>query len=472
LTTQNLTTGGRLLLAAPGLVLESGAVTSGGGGGSVSAISILGGGGQSNANYAFSDGAYTALAQGVAALLGAVSYTAALLYANDGIGLFNLSTPDGNGNYSGSFVNNSDASTTLSWYNNFRFGNYTAAEANAATLATEVGTATVGTSGAAYQAVVAALSSGQRAAADLMVCYWGETDSLQFNWANKVLMVACIKRWMALVRAMYGKTAAQLPFLWIMPPYGGGAGQFGGPCAVRESLATVCADATQNCFWIGQTYDTVSRNEAVSGTGLASGGNTDGGHRSALDNVALFKRATLVSARAILAAQGLSAGLVPSGLGVGSGPRVASASLSGTVLTVTVAHDSGTDLVVPLLASAGVGWALMDGGNQSAPGAIILATACSRVNANTLQVTLASAPSNAHTACTLFYALPETFNTSQPDTEIGRGCAVTDNYGTVSVPAGFDLNLLIGAGWRVNMPLQFPMTVSGGVASSGILLSS
>jgi hypothetical protein len=461
LTTSNVVTAHRVLLAAPGEIMQSGTVSAGGGGGGgggggslPSAISILGGGGQSNDNYAYSDGAFAALAQGVAAYLGISSYLANYLYANDGIGLTNLGTPDQNGNFTGSFVNNSDATTTLALYNDTRFGNIAAAQADVATLVSETATAAVGTSGAAYQTVVTALSSQQRAAANLMVCYWGETDSIQIIWLSVPLMVALIKRWMVLVRAMFGKTAAQLPFGWIFPPYAYG-NVSGGSIAIREALIEVCADPTQNCIWlVPQTYDTVSRNETVSGTGLASGGNTDSGHRSALDNVALFKRGCLAAARAIIAAANASANLIPSSLGTGLGPQITSAALSGTALTVTITHDGGSDLVVPLLAAQGVGWSIMDGGSDEAPGAIIQATACSRVNATTLSVTLASAPSNAHTACRLYYPYPATFNTAQPDTEIGRGCAVTDNFGTVSVPSGYDLNVLIGAGWRVNMPLQ------------------
>ena len=269
---------------------------------------------------------------------------------------------------------------------------------------------------------------------------------------------------MALVRAMFGLMGAQLPFLWILPPYGAGAGQFGGPLAIREAMVTVCSDQTQNCAFMSQTYDTVSRNETVSNTGLASGGNTDGGHRSAIDNVALFKRAALLATRLVVAAHGLPTSTIPSSLGAGLGPQITGASLSGTALTVTIEHDGGNDLVVPLLGAEGVGWALMDGGSLQSPGAIILATACSRVDATHLLVTLASAPANAHTACLLFYPLPETFNTAQPDTEIGRGCAVTDNFGTITVASGFDLNQLLGAGWRTNMPLN--------MLPSGIALSS
>ena len=185
---------------------------------------------------------------------------------------------------------------------------------------------------------------------------------------------------------------------------------------------------------------------------------------------------TLAAARAVVSSQGLSSTLIPASLGAGIGPSVASAQLNGTTLTITIQHDGGTDLVVPLLASQGVGWALMDGGTIAAPGNIILATACTRVSATALNVTLANAPTNSHTSCRLFYPWGGSYSSVQPHTEIGRGCAVTDNYASVAKPAGFDINIALGSGWAPNMPICPPMTLTGtgsdAVAEYGIALSS
>jgi hypothetical protein len=117
----------------------------------------------------------------------------------------------------------------------------------------------------------------------------------------------------------------------------------------------------------------------------------------------------------------------------------------------------------------------MDGGSITAPGPIIQAVACVRLDATHLQLTLANAPTNAASACRLFYPWPGEMWADQPLTEIGRGCAVTDNFGQIAVPAAYDLNQSLGFGWRVNMPLASPMTVTGsGAAASaafGIALS-
>ncbi len=87
------------------------------------------------------------------------------------------------------------------------------------------------------------------------------------------------------------------------------------------------------------------------------------------------------------------------------------------MIIVTVAHDAGTDLIVPLQAVNGVGWAVMDGGNEASPGTVRTATACARVDATHLQVTLGSALTSASSGCLLFYPYGNTW--------IYRGNAVT-----------------------------------------------
>lgn len=119
---------------------------------------------------------------------------------------------------------------------------------------------------------------------------------------------------------------------------------------------------------------------------------------------------------------------------------------------------------------------VLDGGTIATAWNFIQATACARLDATHLELTLARAPTNAAAACSLFYPFPAQFWTQQPLTEIGRGCAVTDNFGSVSVPPDFDLNQILGEGWRVNMPICSPVTVTGNganaVAQYGIPLSS
>ena len=158
---------------------------------------------------------------------------------------------------------------------------------------------------------------------------------------------------------------------------------------------------------------------------------------------------------------------------------------SNTTLVVTVQHDCGTDLIVPpTQAASGIGWAVMDGGSVASPGTIVTATACVRLNATQLQITLAQALVNASASCRLFYP----YGTLT----MGRGNAVTDNFSEVTPPAGWNIASDLGAApgvaaafagstavldvtstgdtittpWSFNMPVHVPMLTSSGVVLS------
>jgi len=471
MTATDITSLGRLVLAAPGVALQSGAVSVGssggdGGGGpsGLADVTLLSGPGQSNAGYAETqDGAFLAMAQAVSFYLQSTGTPAVLTaWVNagqagtevSGIGVMEIVTPS---LYGGAFLANA---------------------AGASFSAASAASAALGSCGTGYAEYVAGLSGTQLGQIDALVSYWGENDSLEYGPTNKAVYKAALTNLLAQIRAMLGKSAAELPMIFFGPPYGLLPNYITYPPALREAWAELGADAALNFCWaVRQSYDTISRNESWNAaTGVASGGNTDGGHRSATDNVILFKRAALPAARAILRANGLPATLIPAALGSGLGPVVSDATLVGTDLSLTITHDGGNDLIVPLLASQGVGFALMDGGDTASPGNIIQAVSCVRVDATHLKVTLASAPVNPHPQCRLLYPWAGEYWTVQPDTEIGRSCAVTDNFATVSKPAGFDINAALGAGWAANMPLCSPVTVTGTGASAsaafGIALSA
>jgi hypothetical protein len=160
-------------------------------------------------------------------------------------------------------------------------------------------------------------------------------------------------------------------------------------------------------------------------------------------------------------AGGDTIGSIPAtGVPAFGGPAVAHAyRQSNTVLVVTVRHDCGTDLIVPATqAAAGLGWAVMDGGSVASPGTIVAATACVRLSATQLQVTLAQALQNPSAACRLFYP----YGTAT----IGRGNAVTDNLSAVTPPAGWDIAADLGSGWSLNMPVHVPMATASGIVLS------
>jgi hypothetical protein len=459
-----IVTAGRLLLARPGLALMAADAPQGGVVSGLANLTLFGHG-QSNAAYANDqDGALLAMAQAVAAYLGAAGMPGGVSGA--------ASDVSGAGVYAG-----------VTGYGSFlTYGGDTAAAASAAAY---------GADGTAMLAMIAALAPAARAATLAGILYWGETDSALtafsgsggLGYADKPVYKAALLNDIAQIRAAFGKSAAAMPFGVFGPPYGTPAGA----AMVREAWVELAADPANNLVWaVPQTYDSITRGDNWNAaTGVETTGTPNPGHRDAMDNVAFYRRGALAMARAILASNGLSASLLPASLGAGTGPRIVAATLSGASVVLTIQHDGGNDLVVPALASPkgadaplpaqGVGFSVMDGGSIIAPGAMIRAVACTRLDTTHLQLTLASAPTNQASACRLFYPWPGEMWADQPLTEIGRGCAVTDNFGQIAVPADCDLNQLLGDGWRVNMPLGSPvsMTGSGGSANArfGIALS-
>ena len=100
----------------------------------------------------------------------------------------------------------------------------------------------------------------------------------------------------------------------------------------------------------------------------------------------------------------------------------------------------------------------MDGGTVASPGTIVTATACARLNATQLQITLTRALINVSANCRLFY--PYGTGTT------GRGNVVTDNMSLVSPPAGWNIAADLGPGWSLNMPVHVPMATASGVVLS------
>lgn len=400
--------------------------------------------GQSNAGNGLNDGAWHLLAQGVAWHLGALGFGVVGAYGSPpaatcihGEGIY----PVASLGFSGSFLNNpGDGSDPSTWG--------------------------LGADGQAVQTWLQS-NTAPADAGDIAVILWpwSEDDSTR-QYSEKATYKAAAKRLLALERGMLSRSAATLPQVWwsaIPFSYGGNDP---GMQMQREVVAELAADPAQNVTVVlPQTADSLPR--SVGGatlvydpaSGIWSGG--DALHRDIPDNRRFGMLAAPLVARAILASTGGDTiATIPSGVPARGGPVVTHVyRQSGTSLIVTVQHDCGTDLIVSATqAASGAGWAVVDGGSVASPGRIVAATACTRLNATQLQITLAQSLAYASASCRLFYPYGTT--------TIGRGNAVTDNLASVTPPAGWAIAADLGAGWNLNMPLHVPMANPSGVVLS------
>ena len=293
----------------------------------------------------------------------------------------------------------------------------------------------LGADGLAVQQAVAGLPAEDLSDLCAIVWPWNETDSLR-QYSEYATFKAAALRFLSLLRADAGGHE-QSGFLWFggMPyPYGSADGM----TMHRQVVQSIASNAAQNVI-VGnpQTSDSNPRGSSWDPTtGIATGG--DSAHRDSADNLRFAMLAAPVVARTLVA-DGYTDLITtfPGALPKVGGPSILHVYMqSSTTLIVTVIHDGGDDLIVPLQAVTGIGFSVMDGGAPGNDGTIVSAISCQRVDATHLQIVLSSALLNAASACQLFYPFGPV--------QIGRGNAVTDNFSTITMPTGWDAGADLG----------------------------
>ena len=378
--------------------------------------------GQSNAiNYTLNDGAASALARGIAWYVGALAYNVIATTGSEtsytmqsGHGIYAVRTAG----YPGSFLfDPNDNSDPSGWQ--------------------------LGQDGLAVQRAIQGLPTEDREDVAAILWPWNETDCLRQYDEYQTFQSASL-RYLSLLRRDLNDQNERIPLIWWNAiPYGSADGAM----MHRGVVQAIASDSSHNVF-IGnhQTSDSNPRGSSWNpNTGITTGG--DASHRDSADNVRFAMLACPIAAHALVA-NGYADSItnIPSALPKVGGPVITHVyRQNDTTLILTVIHDAGDDLKVPLLASSGIGFAVMDGGAPGNAGTIVNAVACQRADGSHLEVILSIPLRHPSNVCQLYYPYGPV--------QIGRGNAVTDNFSAMPMPPGWQIGTELGTAWSLDCPL-------------------
>ena len=303
--------------------------------------------------------------------------------------------------------------------------------------------------------------------ADIAAILWpySESDSCRL-YSEKSVYAAAAQQFLALIRGMLPTPGSgSVPLLWwnAMPfPYTDQGVQM-----VREVIAATAAVPSLNIsIVLPQTGDAIPYTATQIANGTWTLGANGQIHLSEADLQRFGMEAGPVAAKVILAnSGGDTITSIPSGIPAVGGPKIVHAYLENTTTVIlTIQHDAGTDLVIPSLATHGQGFTVMDGGSTASPGALVNATACTRIDATHLQLTLTRALVNPAADCLLFYPYGKTW--------IGTGNAVTDNFSTITPPTGWNVLADLNWSWPGNYQPVLPNNYPLAATTTPIVLST
>lgn len=276
------------------------------------------------------------------------------------------------------------------------------------------------------------MDAEDRALVPALLYFGGETDTVSVS--DAVTYGRALVRWVSLLRAAFGRTAASLP-CFILPPIPFQGGTTAGYDNVAAAHASLLVDPDHHFrLGLGNTADAEAR----------SGDNT---RISDATRTRWAVRASYAIQRGLVEAN-LRDSYTTTGI-PGVGPRIVSAAaVNATTTDLTISHEvPNADLQVLGAAATGAGFTMTHNG-----GVDLAVTACAKQSNTVLRLTHASATGT------------RTVSYCRRGLRVAVGDMVVDAWSGRGWPTGMDLDaagLLPGPTWKPDIPLRATLGAIG-----------